>query len=397
MKNILMVWKKEIVNTLRDKRTVTMMVLVPLLLMPVIIIGMPMVMTSQTRQVEEASVRLAVLGSEHGPTLMEFLGRDPKLDVVIFAAPEDALEEGEIEVLLTLPPDFAGQAAAGKTAAIDIAYQGSRMRSEYGSSHVSSLLATWSQDLVGQRMLDLDVDQELLNPLAITYRNVAPPERMSGMFMAMIVPMMLVMWALMGGMYTAIDVAAGEKERMTLEALLITPVSRFQLVMGKYMAVVATSAGAALVSLASMIASVQLVLPILLPEVEHDLMLSLGGGQIALLLAGAVLTAGWASAIQMALSVYARNFKEAQTYLSPLSIIAILPAALTQMVEVESATIYYYILPIFNAVFAFKELLMGIIDWSHLALVGASSLVYIVLSLALTVHLFGREKVLFRT
>lgn len=187
----------------------------------------------------------------------------------------------------------------------------------------------------------------MLNPLAITRRNMASEERMGGMFMAMIVPMMLVMWAILGGMYTAIDVAAGEKERLTLEALLISPISRFQLVFGKFLAVVVTSVGAALISLTSMFVSVQVIAPALAgenSEVLTEVAMNIGAAQFFLLLVVAVLTAGWASPIEIALSVYARSFKEAQTYLSPLSIIVVIPAVMTQMVEVEAASVWYYVL-----------------------------------------------------
>lgn len=398
MKNILLIWQKEIINTLRDKKTLTMMILVPLLLMPVLMIGLPAVMMVQMEKVEEAEIRLAITGRDEGPALVEFLAEDPRLELVDVADPEASLLAGEIEVMLTLPPGFTAQVEAGQTVTVDIAYEGSRMRSSHGHSQVSALLSMWSQRVVQQRMMDLGVDQQLLQPMGITSRNVAPEERMSGMFLAMIMPMMLVMWAMLGGMYTAIDVAAGEKERLTLEALLISPVSRWQLVLGKYLAVVGTSLGAALITLGSMLISVQVIAPALLTEMDaSDLMLSIGGGQIALLLLVSLLTAGWSSAIQVALSVYARSFKEAQSYLSPLAIIAVVPAALTQMVELESATVWYYILPVFNAIFAIKELLMGIINWNNLALVGASSLFYVVLSVALTAYMFGREEVLFRT
>lgn len=398
MKNILLVWQKEVLNTLRDKRTLIMMVLVPLLLMPLITIGMPAVMMVQTEQVEEAEVRLAIAGGENAPALVDFLTQDRQMELIEPEEPESSLAEGELEVLLTLPPGFAEQVAAGQTVTVDIAYEGSRMRSTHGLSHLSALLTMWSQQVVEQRMLDLGVDHQLLQPMTIASRNVAPKERMSGTFMAMIVPMMLVMWAILGGMYTAIDVAAGEKERLTLEALLISPASRLQLVLGKYLAVVVTSVGAALITLASMLISVQVIAPALLADIDvSELTFSLGGLQIALLLAVTLLTAGWASGIEIALSVYARSFKEAQSYLSPLSIIAVLPAGLTMMVELEAASVWYYILPVFNAVFAIKEVLMGFVNWTNLALVGISSLFYVIISVVLTVYMFGQEKVLFRT
>lgn len=120
--NILLVWKKEVLNTIQDKRTLTMMVIVPLILMPVMI-GLPFMMHNQFEQVEESEARVHVIGLEQAPELAALLEQDGRIALVGVDDPEQSLVDGQIEALLTLPPDFSEQVAAGRTVSVDIAFE----------------------------------------------------------------------------------------------------------------------------------------------------------------------------------------------------------------------------------------------------------------------------------
>ena len=162
-------------------------------------------------------------------------------------------------------------------------------------------------------------------------RNVAPPAKMGGVFLSMIMPMMIAIWAVTGGMYAAIDGTAGEKERGTMEVLLAAPPSRGSIAVGKFIVVTATSLFSAVISVVAMIAAFDIR-----PEAlafgapAGSVAVALPIGRLALIAVASIGVAAIFAAIQLAVALFARGFREAQAYLAPLSIIVVLPGIATQ-------------------------------------------------------------------
>ncbi|HSW11011.1 MAG TPA: ABC transporter permease [Bacillota bacterium] len=394
------VFRKELIDTTRDRRTWLAMIIIPLLLVPLLLLAMPTIMVQHMERVEETPVAVAVVGAEHYPDLVAFLDGLDGVNAVQLEDPVAGLAERAVHAILYLPEGMAAAVAGEVPAQLRLAFDASDEFSTAARDRLAAALGEFASRVVAGRLAARGLDPAILNPLPWSVENLAPPQRMVGFALGMIMPMLLAIWASTGGMYAAIDGAAGEKERGTLEPLLSTPASRTAIVIGKYLAVVLTSVLASAVSLLGMVLTF-LVRPAALLGPGADLQVGLAeilpapaAGVILLVVLG---LAGMFSALQLAISLYARSFREAQTYLSPLSFVVIFPAIFTQFLPVEHVPEWFFFVPVLGSLAVLKEALVGIIDLEHIAMTLAVSAVGIRFALAFAVACFRKERVLFRT
>jgi len=259
---------------------------------------------------------------------------------------------------------------------------------------VYNLLDSYRQSVVEARLESRGLDPDLVVPFSLESVNVATPQEMSGAFLGMMLPMFIVLWALVGGMYTAIDVTAGEKERLTLEPLLTTPVGRAHLVLGKLMAVVTTSLVALALSVTSMLVAFALV-PLwngdgealrVQVDIQTALLLVLASLPVVLMF----------SALEMAVCILARSFKEAQNYIVPLQFVVLIPAIGVMVMPDLAPPLAGYAIPIFSTLVVLRDLFLGRVDVAAFAVMTGSALLYAALAVLLALRQFGRERVLFR-
>ncbi len=394
--HVWIVFSTDFMNTLRDRRTWFAMIIVPLLLVPLLLIAAPTAIEGQMRRLEANPPEVAVLGSEHAPRLVAFLGRSIEIQLVESEDPWTDLSEGNVKAVIEIEPDAQAIIARGETGRVVLHFDASDQVSEIARSRIQRILSIYSQSVVADRLEARGIAPEILVPLQTELRDVAPESANAGQFLAMIMPMMLAVWAALGGMYAAIDAVAGEKERGTLEPLLATPPSRGSLVFGKYLTVVLTSVIATLIALVAMYVS-YLIKPTALGEGVTGASLALPVVNLAVALVVLVLLAAFFSAVQLALSAFARTFREAQSYLSPMSIAVVLPGIMTQVADPATVADWYYAVPILNTILLLKQVLLNAIDWNQFILTALSSLVIVVVALWYTAGLFRKEEVLFRT
>lgn len=395
---VLAVFVTDLTTALRDRRTWLAMVVVPLLLVPALLLLAPTTLEKQAQDIEKNVPRVAVWGGQYGPALMGFLKQTGQLQLLSVPEPLQALQRGDVDAVIEVPSGFDGTVAAGGKAIVTIRYDASRQRSLMAQSQVEQVLQDYSRQIVAERLAGLGIEPETLTPLDTRTFNVAPQEKVGASFLAMVMPLMLAVWGALGGMYAAIDAVAGEKERGTLEALLAAPPKRISIVTGKYLTVVFTSLVAAAVALLGMYVAF-LIKPqaVTGAGAGDQLRFSIPLAHTGLILLVVLALSGFFSALELMLSAFARSFKEAQTYLSPLSIVVVLPALATQFVDPAKVSRLVYYVPLLNAIFSFKAILMGSINWADLAATLVSSAIYISLALRLTARLFFKESVIFRT
>lgn len=260
--NTLVVWAKELLDTFRDRRTLFAMVFGPVLLMPLFVLLPQKLIQRQMASAQASQVRVAVAGAENGPQLMDFLRASGEVELIEVADPEAAVRAKEAEVGLIVPAGFEERLAQGGSSEVSVLADEAKFTYGSQSSRVQGLVQAYAGNVVTERLRAQGLDPALLSPVEIVSINVANPQQMGGAFLAMMLPMFIVLWSLVGGMYTAIDVTAGEKERLTLEPLLGTPAVRLQVVLGKLLAVITTSLIALILAVGSMLVSVALFPPV---------------------------------------------------------------------------------------------------------------------------------------
>lgn len=388
------VYAKETLEAIRDRRTLLVMILLPALFMPLATLGIPYLAQRQQHLIQSVTPQVVVTGE--APGLIHLAHLTNLIAPVRAADPEQALHQRRVLAVLKIPPRFEAILARGGQAHVGILYDASDSESTAARTKVVELISRYSQQIVARRLAARHINPADLLPVVLDERNVATERQLTGLLLASLLPFFIAMWAVVGGMAVAVDLAAGEKERGTLESLLVTPLSREAIVLGKFLAVVTASMGAVIVVLITMMLSLRWGYPYLLHTTQR-LDVSLPLGTAVVMLGVALLFSALVSAVQLAVSVYARSPREAQQYVTPLYFVTVLPALAVQFISEWQRSGWAYLAPVLNAFFVFRELLLGTLNWGHLLLAAVSCAFYAALALEVAVALFRHESVIFRT
>ena len=245
MSGLGIVYKKEIRENLRDRRSLFNSVLLGPVLFPILFIGLAYFAGSKQQERAEEVLEVPVAGAQYAPNLVSFLEQQ---GVVIQAAPPDpeaAVLAQDVQVIIRIPEQFKQQWTSGKPAVVEVIADPSRRESEIPMQRVKGLLYAYGAQ-IGQLRLQLrGVSPTISSAIMVKDLDLSTPQS-RGMLVMIMLPYVLMITAFTGGMHLAIDSTAGEKERKSLEPLLINPVPRWQIMLGKMMAT-ATYAFASLV------------------------------------------------------------------------------------------------------------------------------------------------------
>jgi sodium transport system permease protein len=386
-----LVLAKELRETLRDRRTLVMMVVIPIFLYPLLFVVIEQVALLGQRNLKARVANVAVVGAEANG-LAAFLARDGALHVTPrTGVPARELQAGTVDAAVVAwgaPGDSSG------TGRVRVLYDASRDASRHAREVVDARLAAWSDSLLARRLERQGLPATFAKPLAVADTSVASARKLGGYTLGRFLPMILILMTVLGAFYPAIDMAAGEKERGTLETLLTAPVPAREIVAGKFAAVSAIGFAAAALNLASMLLTFQSGLFQVTRAAGLDFRLP--AGSIVLVLAMMVPLAVLFSALFLGLAVRAQSFKEAQNALTPVYIASIIPVFLATMPGIEF-TALMAVVPVGGVAFLFRELLSGTAPLVPSALALLSTSAYAALALVLAARAFGREEVLFGT
>jgi sodium transport system permease protein len=388
------IYGKETLEAVRDRRTLLLMIVLPALFMPVAALGIPYLAQRQQHIIQTVTPQVAVVGDSQG--LIHLAYATKLITPVRVQDPVAALRTRRVLAVLKVPSNFEKIVARNGQAHVGVLYDASDTESTAARQRVVELISRYSQRVVAMRLAARHINPKDLLPVVLDERNVATERQLSGLLLASLLPFFIAMWAVVGGMSVAVDLAAGEKERGTLESLLVTPPSREAIVLGKFLSVVTASMGAVIVVLITLIVSLRWGYPVLL-HTTKKLDVSLPIGTAVVMLGVSLLFSALVSAVQFAISVFARSPREAQQYITPIYFVTVIPALAVQFITEWQRSAWTYLVPVLNTYFAFRELLLGTVNWGHLVLAAVSSAFYAALAIELAIFLMSRESVIFRT
>ncbi len=383
------VYRKELRDLLRDWRTIMSMVIVPVIVVPILMLAV--VKTATVTMKEKPKVML--LGAEGSPETAAALRGLKKFDLVQ-ASPDytNLISNKKIRAAVEIPKDFDAALEGERKSTVRIYTYEGEPKSMLAVQQLEEFFRHRREELVRRRLLERSLPETLVTPYDIERTNVASPRQVGGLVIGMILPYLMIVMCLAGAIYPAVDLTAGEKERGTLETLLCSPVTRTQLVLGKMLVVLTVSLATAVLSISAngtALLYLKSGLPARVPLSLDPLALA---GVCAMMMPLAVFVA----ALAVAAGLFARSSKEANTYLQPMLLLAIVPAMVAMLPGVE----FNYrlgLVPILNISLLCKELLTGACHWGHVLVVFGSMTLYAALAVAAAVALFKRESVLFRT
>ncbi|MDP3070140.1 MAG: ABC transporter permease subunit [Opitutaceae bacterium] len=407
--HIFAVYGKELRDMLRDRRTLISMIVVPTLIMPGLLALVATISVKVTQDAAAAIPNVALIGGADSPRLVAALRAHGKVSMV--AAGDgwrERIAAKTLRAAVEIPPDFDRAVERGEPATVRIYNYVGELRSGAAVGELQRFFRAYGDTIVMARLAARGLPPTAIVPFDVKPENVAPPAKVGGNIVGGLIPYLFLMLAFVGAMYPAMDLAAGEKERGTMETILCSPVARIDLVLGKFLTILTASLGTVACSLVAMGLTLAIGGPLLAQKIaggsgaaarrsaEQITALTtidpLGlVGVLGLVVPMAVLF----SAGLFTLSLFAKSFKEAQTYTSPLIIVILLPAIIGLLPGVE-LNARLALVPILNVSLAGKELVSGAWPWGYLALIFGSSCAYAAIAVALAVRTFGRESVLFR-
>jgi sodium transport system permease protein len=402
LQNIGIVYRKELTEALRDRRTLISTLLVPLLLFPLLSVGFGALAVTLVKKAEEETPKVMLLGGADSPAVLEALRTSKKIEIVP-ATPDwkDKIINKEIRAAVAIPDGFEASLEQQNPQTIAIYKYEGELKSSISADTLERNLKAY-RDTVVESRLDADhVPSSVLTPFRIRQDNVAPPEKVGGAAFGGIIGYMVILLCLTGGMYPAMDLTAGEKERGTMETILSSPISRLDLVLGKFFLVLTASLVTAALSVLSMGVSFWGMQQLKAFDVSKNpdaagMQLHIGFTAVLSVFLMALPLAVLFSAGLITISLFAKSYKEAQSYVSPLMILVVVPAVAAMLPGVE-LTAKLALIPILNVSLLCKELVTGTYHWNFIALIFLSTCVYAAAALFLAVKMFQREDVLFRS
>jgi sodium transport system permease protein len=397
---------REILSTLRDRRAIVSNLLIPLLLLPGIMLGLPLLLGGLFQREAETVTPLGAEGLDRMPSELVALITAQQATLVPVANADAAVRDDEVPAAIVVPEGFGEALAAGERVTVVVVRKTGNLRSELNAGKLEAAVTAYRQGLVAERLAAAGLDPTVLEPVATSRVDASTEAERSSGQLAWLIPFFIAIWTLAGGQMAAIDATAGEKERGTLEVLLVAPVRRIEVVVGKFLATALFGLTAAFMAIVGFMIGGLVMRGIFLPRLgpEAGDMVAVMGGVLAitpvtilLLVVSALLLAGVVAALLMGVTLFARSFKEAQTYVAPLSFLLILPVIGLQFRDLIGTGDTMYWIPVLNAMMLMDDVVRGAATAGAVATTWFSLLVAIVLLLAFAYRSFGREDVLFRT
>lgn len=395
MKNkIITIFRKELLDTLRDRRSLMMMVVIPLLTFPIIINVMVSVMKSSTEKAMTKELTVGYADNGNGAEILEFVKQSPNMtfkafeDTVSF---REKIKHEKLDLAFAFSPNFDQQMASLASGQVHLFYKATEPEAK---ERLSMMFQMQDTVLLKKRLEKLELNESAIEPLAIEEINVSTDRESIGKYAGGILPYFFIAFSFLGCLYPAIDLFSGEKERGTIETILTIPVQRWKILVGKMLVVILSGILAATLTLLGLYVGLKFI------DMPSEMM-----GKIeAILTPQLILTVYlmmiplivFFSGIMITVSIYAKSFKEAQSIITPLNIILVVPAVAGFIpgIELNYGTAF---IPIVNIVLSTKDIIAGTIETGPLIISFGSLILFAVIAILFSFRQFGNESNILRT
>jgi sodium transport system permease protein len=391
---VIAIYRKELLDCIRDKRTIISVLVLPMLLYPLLMIGFSSMITRQERKLESQRMNYFLedrVNNDDTRMISDSLSRTPFMfrtdktgDLRKLIGDHTVNAAIILERCDSLSALYPGYRAT-------IVYDGSDDRSRLAHDRMKMIMEKLEKRMVSERLAELSLSTRILDAVATKDENTADPNRMLGFAIGKFLPYLLIMLTVSSGMVIASDIMAGEKERRTLETLLVSGARRNELVTGKFFTVITFSFATVVCNLFSIYLSMTQMM-----GKEVDLSkFHLPLGSFALFFVAMLPFISLMGALVLMVSTFSRNMKESQSYLSPIMIgcMVLSFAPMLPGVEMNAA---FSLIPVVNIALLFKEIVLGQFNLLHYSMVIGSTLLLDVAAIWGMVRIFNQESMLFR-
>ena len=395
MKAIFIIIRKELLDTVRDRRTLMVMVIIPLLLFPMILIVVSQIQAASSKDEAVKELTIGFSGGVEDLGLRDMLKEMPGFTLTEVTEADSLsplIQRGQLDLGVSILPDFEHLADGRGTGKVLALYEDTE---EGARERLKIVMDMFETQMVARRLDSLGLTADNIHPVEIIRENVAPKEQLIGKYIGGFLPYIFIIFCFMGCMFPAIDLFTGEKERGSMETILSVPVDRWKILVGKMTVVVIAGMSTAFLALIGLFVGMQITDT--LPQEFMDLILDILSPQFLVLFLLMLLPmAAFFAGAMIPITIYAKTFKEAQSILSPLNFLVIMPAVVGMLpgVELNFGTA---LVPVLNVVLATKDLISGTLDFRLYAVVLLSLLTYASIAVFFSLRRFGDERNVLRT
>lgn len=388
-------FKREILDILRDKKTLVMMILVPIILYPLLIVGMTVLMTSIMASQEEKTYLVAFENDAALATEVERIFAENEEDLTYkIEIVESSDCKAELEAL-----ELDAYVVSDANGNIQINYLSAKDNSTTAMSVLRDALDIYEDELREQRVSEAGLDVEtILNPIEVQNEDLSTTEESIGNIIGSMMPFLIITVILMGAIYPAIDVTAGEKERGTLETLLTLPVTNFEMIMSKFLAVSTIACASAVLNIFSMAGAMAFLVTSSFSAAAEDLNIAIDFQNfipgILFTIVVMMFFALLVTAVCMCTCVFAKNFKEANNYITPVMLVFMFGSYAPMLPDLE-LTVQTAAIPIVNVALMVEGLFQFNYNYGLFAIVLFSNVAYSLLAIMVLGKIYNSEAVLF--
>jgi sodium transport system permease protein len=395
-----LVFKKEIKELIRDRKTLFFMIALPLLIFPLIIGIVGFVSKQAIDKAETQILNYALIGGQYAPDIVQDLQQPDKFNFVEVSEGADytaIIRSETVDFVLVIPENYSSNVLENGQANVKLYFNDAGLNLVY--RRVNEIVKSQSELFQQRAFSNLGLDEAkqsaLIEPIVLEKVNTAGDRENWGEKIGGMLPYVLFLLCLTGAMAPATDIGAGEKERGTLETLLISPIDRNKIVMGKFLTIAFAGTMTALLTVTSMVVWGLVLSQGMAVKFVADFMAQIAMHDFLLIFLMLVPVVAIFAAVLLSISIYAKSFKEAQSYMGPMSILVVIPIMLALLPGVELKGVWAWV-PITNVSLAMKELVKGTMDYYQLFAIFGSTVIIAGALFAFCVYWFNQEKVLFR-
>lgn len=396
MKNILIIFKKELKDTLRDRRTIFFMIVMPFLIIFLIFNLVFKIGKAQEKKAYEKIITIGLVLNGNAEPFKQYLYKQEKIKIIEKVKEEnieDLIQKKKIDFGLVFEEDF-DQKIKDKTSGEVRLYFKTSKENEVTKRRLLKLINHFREELLEVRLKDMELGKSFVKTIKIEEHDIASFKEKFGEYAGGFVPYIFVIFCFLGAMYPAIDLAAGEKERGTIETILASPANRGEIVMGKFFVISLTGFLTAVLSIVWVFLMIRQF-----KEIPKDILTSIMRiieiKTVILLLSFLIPLCLFFAAMLLSISIFAKSFKEAQSLMGPMNFIVIIPVLIGLLpgIKLNSTTA---LIPILNVSLATKEIIAGTIKTGLLIEVYLTLILIAGLGLYFCTQWFKREDVIFR-
>ncbi len=399
------VYKKELKELLRDKKTLMFVVLLPVLIFPIIFAIVAFIGTQAALDADQKVNTYVIINGEYAQEFTDKVFYHKSFELYNGSKTFNTIEDlkagvtaGDIDMGIYLPSNAVKTLDSGEQSKWQVVFNDAKSIN-YLFDRVKELAQEYSDVLQADKLKSFGIAESaykaILGPIEVVKVDTADKRENLGEKIGAYLPYLLIPLVLMGATYPAIDLGAGEKERGTLETLLLTPITRTELVLGKFITLLTTSIASTTITIVSMGCWVAVALTFADLDFIKTAFGTLAVSDLLMIFLLLLPLAAIFSSLALAISIYARTFKEAQNYMQPLSMVVFFPIIISIMPNMELTAKTAFI-PVTNVALAIKDIIKGTVDYTFVGLIFLATALIAGALLAFCVKWFNREDVLFR-